>query len=95
MDEACLRFHGFSHDHEIQQELLSALELEDSLNPQHARPLIRNLFAQVRDHSTELANRVRKGADQPSASFAKAVHSLRHSLAALIQALQARHHETH
>jgi hypothetical protein len=62
MDGACLCFHGFSHDHQSQQELLSELELADSLNPQHARPLIRNLFEQVRDHSTELANRTWDGA---------------------------------
>jgi hypothetical protein len=67
LDEACLRAWGHPHDHAIQQELLNALELDDSLHPEHARPLIRDLFKQVHDHSIDLSNRIRSGADNPAA----------------------------
>jgi hypothetical protein len=96
LDEACLRAWGHPHDHAIQQELLSALEFDDSLHPEHARPLIRDLFNQVRDHSIDLSNRIRSGADSSNAAanlISQGIQSLRQSLAALVRVLAARHSE--
>jgi hypothetical protein len=65
LDEACLRAWGHPHDHAIQQELLNALELDGSLHPEHARPIIRDLFKQVHDHSIDLSNRIPIWRGQP------------------------------
>jgi len=92
LDEACLRAWGHPHDHAIRQELLSALELDGSLHPAHARPLIR----QVHDHSIDLSNRIRASADNPDGVahlISHGIPSLRRSLAALVQVLAARHSE--
>lgn len=96
MDGACLRALGHPHDHGIRQELLSALEWDDSLHPEHARPLIRDLFRQVHGHSTDLSKRLQSGADAPDGGFHPITHgieSLRQSLAALRHVLAARHAE--
>src|SRR3954468_14029901 len=58
LDQACLRAQGHPHDYGLRQELLSALEWEDSLHPEHARPLIRELFKEVHDHSPDLSSRI-------------------------------------
>ena len=96
LDEACLRARGHPHDHAIRQELLSALEWDAWLHPEHARPSIRDLFKQVHDHSADLSNRIRSGADNPNGAghpTSHGIQSLRHSLAALVQVLAARHSE--
>ena len=96
LDEACLRAWGHPHDHAVRQELLSALELDGSLHPEHARPLIRHLFRQVHDHSIDLSNRIRASADNPDGVahlISHGIPSLRRSLAALVQVLAARHSE--
>jgi hypothetical protein len=96
LDEACLRAWGHPHDHAIRQELLSALEVDGSLYPEHARSLIRDLFKQVHDHSIDLSHRIRSGADNPDDAahrIAHGIQSLRQSLAALLQVLAARHSE--
>ena len=96
LDGACLRAWGHPHDHAIRQELLNALELDDSLHPGHARPFIRNLFRQVQDHSIDLSNRIRSGADNPDGAphlISHGIQSLRRSLAALVHVLAARHSE--
>jgi hypothetical protein len=96
LDEACLRAWGHPHDHAVRQELLSALELDGSLHPEHARPLIRDLFKQVHDHSIDLSNRIRASADNPDGVahlISHGIPSLRRSLAALVQVLAARHGE--
>ena len=96
LDGACLRAWGHPRDHAVRQELLSALELDGSLHPEHARPLIRDLFKQVHDHSIDLSNRIRSGADNPDDAahrIAHGIQSLRRSLAALLQVLAARHSE--
>jgi hypothetical protein len=96
LDEACLRAWGHPHDHAIQQELLNALELDASLHPEHARPLIRDLFKQVHDHSIDLSSRIRSGADNPDSAahlISHGIQRLRRSLAALVQVLAARHSE--
>ena len=94
LDAACLRALGHPHDHAVRQELLSALEWETSLHPEHARPVIRDLFSQVHDHSTELAKRIQSAAGASDAGFhpiAHGIESLRHRLAALKHVLAARH----
>ncbi len=96
LDEACLRAWGHPHDHAVRQELLSALELDGSLHPEHARPLIRNLFRQVHDHSIDLSKRIRASADNPDGVahlISQGIPNLRRSLAALVQVLAARHSE--
>ena len=94
LDESCLRMLGYPHDHEIQQELLSALEWDDLLHPDQAPPTIRHLLQQVRDRSRDLANRIRERASDPTSASAHPVrHSiqrLRQSLASLVEVLQSR-----
>jgi len=96
LDEACLRAWGHPHDHAVRQELLSALELDGSLHPEHARPLIRDRFRQVHDHAIDLSKRLRASADNPDGVahlISHGIPSLRRSLAALVQVLAARHSE--
>ena len=93
LDEACLRAWGYPHDHSIQQELLYALEWDASLHPDHARPLIRDLFRQVLAGSNDLSNYIRSGAHASSnavQSFSHGVQGLRESLSSLMQALERR-----
>jgi hypothetical protein len=88
LDEACLRAQGHPHDYAIQQELLSALEWDASLHPEHARPVIRHLFRRVHDHSADLAKRI------PShAAPITHINTLRQELAKLVQVLAVRHRE--
>lgn len=94
LDAACLRALGHPYDHAVRQELLSALEWEASLHPEHARPVIRDLFSQVRGRSIELAKRIHSSAEASDGGFhpiAHSIESLRHSLAALRQVLVRRH----
>ena len=85
LDEACLRAYGHPHDYAIREELLSALEWDDSLHPKHAEPVIRDLFTQVLHYSTELSKRIRSGAS--AHSIAEGIQSLRLRLTAFRQAL--------
>jgi len=62
LDQACLRALGHPHDHAIQEELLSALEWDSSLHPEHAQPIIRDLFKQIHDRSNELWHRIQSAA---------------------------------
>ena len=94
LDDACLRAWGHPHDRAIRQELLSALEWDASLRPEHARPSIRDVFKQVQDHSVDLSSRIRSSADNPQGVASVISHgtqSLRRSLAMLVQVLEARH----
>ena len=96
LDEACLRAWGHPHDHRVQQELLNALEWDASLRADHARPVIRDRFKQVRDHSADLAGRIRASANNPDGAVHAITHgagTLRRSLAALKHALENRHKE--
>ena len=98
LDGVCLRAWGHPHDYAIRQELLSALEWDRSLDPEHARPVIRDLFQQVHDRSVDLSKRIRASADNPDGVvhvISDGAHSLRLSLAALIQALKTRHGGPH
>lgn len=94
LDEACLRVLGYPHDHEIQQELLSALEWDGLLHPEQASPRLRTLLQQVRDHSRELANHVReRGGERTTAAahaLSDSIQRLRQSLASLFEVLQSR-----
>lgn len=92
LDQACLRVQGHPHDYAIRQELLSALEWDSSLHPEHASPVIREVFKEVHDHSSDLLIRI-QSADDPMALAQPIaeIPSLRQRLAKLLQALSARH----
>ena len=91
LDSACLRALGHPTDHAIRQELLSALEWDDSLHPEHASPAIRQPFDDVHGHSIDLAKRLRSAGDGNSHHpVSQAIESLRKSLAALTHALATR-----
>ena len=87
LDQACLRAQGHPHDYALRQELLSALEWDDSLQPNHARDAIRSLFEQVHDQSVALANLLRSSPE----AVAQVIPNVRQSLAALMQVLASRH----
>lgn len=94
MDSACLRALGHPHDPAVREELLSALEWEDSCDPQHARSIIRETFKSVVDHSMDLAHHLRPGAEaaaDPAAPVVPRIEKLRASLAKLAHALATRH----
>ena len=95
LDEACLRAQGYPQDFAIRQELLSALEWDASFHPEHAHPLIRDLFKQVHDHSTDLWHRIQLAAEDPENSALRIdeINSLRQRLADLRKVLAARHIE--
>ena len=96
LDEACLRAWGHPHDHSVRQELLNALEWDDALRPDHARPVIRELFVEVHEQSLDLSVRIRATADNPETAarqITQGVQGLRQRLGALIKALQTRHAE--
>ena len=89
LDQACLRAAGHPNDYAIRQELLSALEWDASLHPEHARPVIRNLLQEVYDHSTALLNRLRSADESdggPAPPIAE-IYTLRERLAKLGQVL--------
>ena len=96
LDGVCLRAWGHPHDYSVRQELLSALEWDRSLDPVHARPVIRDLFRQVHDRSVDLSKRIRSSAANPDGvvhAITDGAHDLRLSLGALMLALKNRHHE--
>lgn len=93
LDQACLRAQGHPHDDAVREELLSALEWEDSLRPDHARPAIRTSFSEVHEQAAVLAVVLRTS--PPTTPAASAIGAslprLRRSLAALLQVLATRH----
>jgi len=92
LDDACLRAWGHPRDHAIREELLSALEWDNSLRPDHA-PVIRELFVEVHDQSVDLSLRIRATADDPETAsrlFTQRLQGLRIQLATLIKALDRR-----
>lgn len=97
LDSACLRALGHPHDHALRNELLSALEWEDSCDPHHARSIIRDTFKSVVDHSMDLAHHLRPGAPaaaDPAAPVVPRIEKLRASLARLAHLLDTRHETT-
>lgn len=88
----CLQAWGHPNDYGVRQELLAALETVRSEHPEHAHPVIQDLFKQVHDRSIELSKRL-QSASHPEA-FAQAVthgvQDMRQALAALTQALANR-----
>jgi hypothetical protein len=93
LDGACLRAWGHPQDHAIRDELLSALEWDASLHPEHAQTQIRELFVEVHDQSADLSLRIRTSADNPETAarqIAQGVQGLRQRLAALMKVLDAR-----
>lgn len=94
LDSACLRALGHPHDHGIRQELLSALEWEDSCDPAHARSAIRDTFRSVVEHSKDLAHHLHPaaaGSADPTAPVVPRIEKLRASLARMAHVLAARH----
>jgi hypothetical protein len=91
VEQACLRAQGYPHDYAIRQELLSALEWEASLHPEHARALIKDLFKEVQDGSTELLMRVERNNVQGAALPIAQIQTLRQRLAKLLHVLATRH----
>ena len=93
LDQACLRAQGHPDDYAIREELLSALEWEDSLRPDHARLAIRDSFSEVHEQSAVLAVVLRTSpATTPAgSSIGASLPGLRRSLAALLQVLATRH----
>jgi hypothetical protein len=94
LDSACLRALGHPHDSAIRQELLAALEWEESCEPSHARTVIRQTFKSVVDHSVELAHMLRHGNDAPVDAdhpVVPRIEKLRASLARLTHTLATRH----
>jgi len=91
LDSACLRALGHPHDHAVRQELLSALEWEDSCDPAHARSAIRDTFKSVVEHSKELAHHLHPAAADPAAPVVPRIEKLRASLARMAHVLAARH----
>ena len=92
LDAACLRALGHPNDDAIRHELLSALEWDRSLHPEHANHKIRDLFEQVHDHCMTLSNWLRaevEGADSAPRRTAEIDH-LRRRLADLAHVLEAR-----
>lgn len=92
LDGACLRAWGHPQDHSVREELLSALEWDNSLRPDHA-PVIRELFVEVHDHSVDLSMRIRATSDSPEGAarlITQSVQSLRQRLGALMKALESR-----
>ena len=93
LDGACLRAQGHPNDPAVRQELLNALEWDRSLHPDHAQPLIRNLFKQVHDHSVGLSNVIRSAAHAPDGAvhmIAHGIQRLREHIGALVKVLAAR-----
>jgi len=96
LDSVCLRAWGHPQDYGVRQELLSALEWDRTLDPEHAHPVIRDLFRQVCDRSVTLSKRIQSSAANPDGvvhAITDGAHDLRLSLAALIQALRNRQRE--
>jgi len=92
LDEACLRAQGHPHDYAIRQELLSALEWDSSFHPEHARPVIRDVFKEVHDHSFDLLIRIQAAADLPGVVILVAeLPTLRQRVAKLVHVLATRH----
>jgi hypothetical protein len=93
LDAACLRALGHPNDHAIREELLSALEWEAALRPDHARPSIRDRFGEVLNMSRDLANRLGssgRGSDDGHHPIRHGIERLRQSLAVLTHVLAAR-----
>jgi hypothetical protein len=90
LDSACLRALGHPHDHAVRQELLSALEWDASYHPDHARPVIRNLFKDVHDRSADLSHHIRSSASHLASD---SIVALRKSLGSLTHVLATRHKE--
>ena len=92
LDGLCLQAWGHPTDYNVRQELLSALEWDRSDHPEHAHPVIRDLFRQVHDRSVELSKRIQSATHQDAMvnAVTHGVQDLRQELAALMQALANR-----
>jgi hypothetical protein len=92
LDRACLRAQGHPEDYSIREELLSALEWEDSLRPDHARATIRESFSVVHEQSTVLAVVLRaRRAGSANVTIGPLLLGLRRNLGTLLQVLAVRH----
>ncbi|MGD9882491.1 MAG: hypothetical protein AB7U95_20455 [Reyranella sp.] len=92
LDGECLRALGHPNDHAIRQELLSALEGDDSIHPGHAGSWLRDRPEQVRDHFAVLSSVVHADTSNPDTearSLCHGIQSLYRGLAARVQVLAA------
>jgi hypothetical protein len=96
LDAACLRAQGHPHDYAVREELLSYLEWDASLHPAHAHVVIRELFKEVHDHSSDLLLLIQSDADAPKVptELIAEIPTLRQRLAKLVQVLAARPRES-
>jgi hypothetical protein len=98
LDGACLRAQGHPNDPAVRQELLDALDWDRALRPDHAHPMIQNLFKQVHDHSVSLSNVIRSAAHAPDGAVQMISHGiqrLREHIGALVKVLAARRAARH
>ena len=92
LDQACLRAQGHPHDYSVRQELLSALEWDSSFHPEHASPVIQEVFREVHEHSAELLMRIQAASDFPGVVIPVAeIPTLRQRVAKLVHVLATRH----
>ena len=92
LDAACLRALGHPSDHAVRHELLSALEWDATLHPEHAHHHLRDVYEQVQEQCLALSRRLRAdldGAASPPRRTAEIDH-LRQRLADLSRVIEAR-----
>lgn len=88
LDGDCLRALGHPHDHAIRQELLSALEWDDSLHPAPVGPLPGNQLQGTRVDSADPRAGIPSGTGKPDGAGA----SSRHGIMTACRKLAARVH---
>jgi len=91
LDGDCLRALGHPHDHAVRQELLSALEGDDSSHPGHVRPSLRHRPGpgQVACDLPDAIPSGTSGRDAEARSPCHVLRSLRQALTDGVQVLAA------
>jgi len=91
LDGDCLRALGHPHDHAVRQELLSALEGDDSSHPAHVCPSLRHRLEPGQD-ACDLPKDIPSGTsgrDAEARSLCHVFRSLRQALTDGVQILAA------
>ena len=92
LDDDCLRSLGHPHDHAVRQELLSALEGDESLHPRHAGLAPSGRPEQGLEHSADVAGGIASGTsnrDMETRSLCHAIQRVCRGLADRVQVLAA------